>query len=335
MANIVPNFELLEREACKAAISIEGLSGRGKSGLALMLGFGLVGGFDPNKSDEEKKELWKKVFTVDAENRSLNLFVGVPGSFGQPYGKPYGGQLTSEEGYAPSNYLAYREVAVAKGAEVFIADSITHMWTAKGGVLDLVNEIKNANPKMDNYRVWGTPEVSSEKQKLIDVIRDHRCHVITTIRVKEKFEMAYNEDRKTSEVKSIGEQQLQQEGLKYEPDLVLHMLSPGKNFGGEITHPVARVGKSRYAILAEGQEYEFTPQLCEQLRVYLADGVDPEVLLDKQREDYVEAIKNILNTSPTAKTIWPILKEDAGCKDTKLEQISLPTLKKLFGQLSA
>lgn len=329
----IANFTLLKREACKASIMIEGLTGKGKSGLALMLAYGLEGGFIENADEKTKAEAWKKVFTIDTENRSLNLFIGIPTSWGETFGQFYGAQLTSDDGYAPSNYLYLRDAAVKAGADVVISDSITHMWTAKGGVLDKVNEIKIKNPRMDNYRVWGEPEVSAEKQALIDVIRDHRCHVITTVRVKEKFDMQYNADKQKNEVVSIGEQQLQQEGLKYEPDLVLHMVSPGS--GSTSKNPQATVIKSRYAILTEGETYEFTPQLCEQLRQYLAEGVSIDELLEQQRQDYVVAITNILDTNASAKTIWHVLKEEAGVKDSKLSEIPLQTLKLLYSQLIA
>lgn len=331
---LVPSFELLQREQCKASIMIEGLTGKGKSGLALMLAYGLVGGFNPKAPEEAKAKLWQKIFAADAENRSLNLFVGIPASFGGAYGQIFGCQLSSTDGYAPSNYLTVREAAVRKGAEVFIADSVTHMWTAKGGVLDLVNQIKNRDSKLDSYRVWGTPEVSTEKQKLIDVIRDARCHVITTVRVKEKFDMRFNADKGSNEVVSLGEQQLQQEGLKYEPDLVLHMITPGRG-GEKAKHPVAKVIKSRYAIFAEGEEYEFTPQLCEQLRIYLAEGVDPATLLEAQRLDYVDAIKDILDHNSSAKAIWNVLKKDAGHEKTKLPDLPLAVLKTLYSQILA
>lgn len=331
---MIKHFTLLAREACKASIMIEGLTGKGKSGLAIMLAYALEGGFKEGATDAERAAAWQRVFAIDAENRSLNLFIGIPASWGGTYGQFYGAQLSSEDGYAPSNYLALREAAIEAGAGTVIKDSITHMWTAKGGVLDLVNDIKNANPRMDNYRVWGTPEVSAEKQRLIDTIRDHRVHVITTVRVKEKYELRYNEDKRSNEVVSLGEQQLQQEGLKYEPDLVLHMISPGSAKENHMKHPVARVIKSRYAVLTEGEEYEFTPQLCEQIRAYLNDGVDPETLLDQQRQDYVQAIKEILDNNSSAKAIWNVLKTDAGVGDCKLTEIPLTVLKGLYSQIN-
>ena len=329
MAIPIANFTRLTREECKASIMIEGLTGKGKSGLALMLAYGLTGGF----ADTPVENAWDKIFSIDTENRSLNLFIGIPASWGGTFGQFFGAQLTSEDGYAPSNYLYLREAAIKAGADVVISDSITHMWTAKGGVLDVVNEAKNHNPRLDNYRVWGLPEVTAEKQALIDVIRDHRCRVITTVRVKEKFDMQYNADKQKNEVVSIGEQQLQQEGLKYEPDLVLHMETPGS--GNLMKNPRATVIKSRYAIFTEGETYEFTPQLCEQLRQYLAEGVSIEELLEQQRQDYISAIKEVLDTNASAKTIWNVLKEDAGVKDTKLTEISLPILKQLYSQIIA
>ena len=329
MALPMGNFQKLKREACKASIMIEGLTGKGKSGLALMLAYGLEGGF----KDDTDTTAWEKVFAIDTENRSLNLFIGIPASWGGNYGEFYGTQLTSDEGYAPSNYLYLREAAIKAGAGTVVSDSITHMWTAKGGVLDTVNEIKNKNPRMDNYRVWGEPEVAAEKQALIDVIRDHRCNVITTVRVKEKFDMQYNAEKQKNEVVSIGEQQLQQEGLKYEPDLVLHMVAPGS--GNTQKNPTATVIKSRYAILTEGETYEFTPELCEQLRQYLNEGVSIDELLEQQRKDYVKAVTEILDTNASAKTIWPILKEEAGVKDAKLSEIPLQILKQLYSQLIA
>ena len=45
------------------------------------------------------------------------------------------------------------------------------------------------------------------------------------------------------------------------------------------TIPIAKVLKTRYAVFKKDQEYEFTPELCEQLREYLEEGVDIEELL--------------------------------------------------------
>ena len=51
--NPIFTFETAERLQCKASIMIESLTGMGKSGLALLLGFYLAGGD------------WTKVFDID------------------------------------------------------------------------------------------------------------------------------------------------------------------------------------------------------------------------------------------------------------------------------
>lgn len=320
MSNPIFKFEDAQRQQCKASIMIEGLPGDAKSGTALMIAY-----FLSNKD-------WKKVYAIDTENKSLPLFVGLPSSWGgkeDPFGSFKVMQLTQEIGFKPTNYTACREVAVKSGAEVVIEDSISHAWQYKGGVLDIVNQAKErTKSKNDKYAAWGDPEVMQEKQELLALIRDSKVHVITTVRVKEKYDYEEVEGKKT--LKSLGEQQIMQDDIKYEPDLVLRMVKAGspKN------HPQVSVQKSRYAIFEKGQVYEITPELCLQLKVYLEDGVDPQILLEQQKKDYVEAVTDHLNKNPGKKAIWQVMKQDAGLADTKLIEMELSDLKKLYLQLT-
>lgn len=329
MSGVNP-YQLITREACKASIMLEGLTGKGKSGTALMLAYGLAGGFQREWTEEEQQEIWQKIYAVDTEHRSLNLMIGIPASFGGKFHRFYAAPLSAQEGYAPTHYLQRREIAVQNGAQVWIGDSITHMWTGQGGVLDRVNQIQNdkARKNPNKWSAWGEPEIVQEKSALIESIRHPQVHNITTVRVKEKFE-SQSEDGQTKVV-SLGEQQMQQADLKYEPDLVLHMEQAGHAEQGKVTHPMVRVIKSRYAIFNEGETYNLTPELCEQLRVYLAEGEDPGKLLEMQREEYVNAIKNLLDTNPSKKQLWPLLKEELGHKETALKDMPLGAVKKAW-----
>lgn len=312
----VLNFRDATRQQAKASILIEGLSGRGKSGLALLLGYALSG------------KDWTKVFAVDTENRSLDLFEGINMSSGakcEPFKKV---DLLPAHGFAPSNYLLCKENAIAAGGEVIINDSITHMWQQEGGVLDLVSNIQMKDSKRyNNYTAWGAPEVKAEKQAIYNVVRDARIHVISTVRVKEKFEI--NSDHTLT---SLGEQEQQMPDLKYEPDLVLHMLKAGAMNG---TPPTAKVIKSRYAILQEGEVYQFTDAIIDSLIDYLHKGTDPQELLEKQRADYIKTISDILKNDVSKKTMFPVLKEQQGHKDTKLADLPLDVLQTLLGSLLA
>jgi adenylylsulfate kinase-like enzyme len=314
--NGVLNFRDATRQQAKASILIEGLSGRGKSGLALLLGHALAG------------KDWTKVFAVDTENRSLDLFEGINMSSGakcEPFKKV---DLLPAHGFAPSNYLMCKENAIAAGGEVIINDSITHMWQQEGGVLDIVSNIQLKDSKRyNNYTAWGAPEVKAEKQAIYNVVRDARIHVISTVRVKEKFEI--NSDHTLT---SLGEQEQQMPDLKYEPDLVLQMQKAGAMNG---TPPIAKVIKSRYAVLQEGEVYQFTDAIIDSLVDYLHKGTDPKELLEKQRQDYIATISNILKEDVSKKTMFPILKEQQGHKDTKLADLPLDVLQTLLGSLLA
>lgn len=312
----VLNFRDATRQQAKASILIEGLSGRGKSGLALLLGYALSG------------KDWTKIFAVDTENKSLDLFEGINMSNGakcEPFKKV---DLLPAHGFAPSNYLLCKENAIAAGGEVIINDSITHMWQQEGGVLDLVSNIQMKDSKRyNNYTAWGAPEVKAEKQAIYNVVRDSRIHVISTVRVKEKFEI--NSDHTLT---SLGEQEQQMPDLKYEPDLVLHMLKAGAMNG---TPPTAKVIKSRYAVLQEGEVYQFTDAIIDSLIEYLHKGTDPQELLEKQRTDYIKTIADILKNDVSKKTMFPVLKEQQGHKDTKLADLPLDVLQTLLGSLLA
>ena len=310
---MINKFRKVERQKVKAAIMIEGLQGTGKSGLALAFAKTLA-------SD------WSKVYAIDTESQSLDLFDGVKLNTGEEVKDFNKVDLTVDDGFAPSNYMTLREEAIKAGAEVVIMDSISHMWNRKGGLLDKVTEAQAAG--LDSYRSWGTDENRKEKELIFDLVRSPKAHIITTVRSKEKFGMEFDETKNKNKVVSLGEQQIQQEGLKYEPDLVLRMVSAGAPDG---TAPVAEVLKSRYTILKVGEEYEFTPELLEQIKQYLSEGVDPEVLLKAQKEETMKAIKEYC-TTPARKSVWKSLKESSGFEG-KLEDMPLETMKPLYKQL--
>lgn len=312
---MVNKFRKVERQKVKASIMIEGLQGTGKSGLALAIAKVL-------------SKDWSKIYAIDTENQSLDLFDGIKLSTGEEVKDFNKVDLTVDDGFAPSNYMKLREAAIADGAEVVIMDSISHMWNRKGGLLDKVSEAQAQG--LDSYRSWGTDENRKEKELIFDLVRSPKAHIITTVRDKEKFGMEFDETRGKNKVVSLGEQQVQQEGLKYEPDLVLRMISAGAPDG---TAPVAEVLKSRYTILRVGEEYAFTAELLEQLRQYLAEGADPETILKAQKEEVMKAIKEYC-TTPARKSIWKSLKESAGFNG-KLEDMPLETMKQLYRQLIA
>lgn len=314
---VLPEFRDATRQQAKASILIEGLTGSGKSGLALLLGYYLA-----------DKDMTKE-YAIDTENKSLDLFQGLQLSDGTLCNPPFKKvDLLEHYGYSPSTYNALKDNAVKNGAKVVIMDSITHMWQRKGGMLELVSKISaSATNKKNGWSAWGEPEVVSEKEQIYAMVRDSRVHVICTVRVKEKHEMITNEQGK-QELKSLGEQQICMPELKYEPDLVLSMESSGTIAGKA---PRAKVIKTRYAILEKDNIYEFTPSLCKQIADYLKEGADPAVLLEHQRTELIAATKAILDADVSKRTMYPLLIEELGHPGAKLAELPLKTLQTLLG----
>lgn len=316
--SVVKNFRKSTRVRVKASIMIEGLTGKGKSGLALAMAKTLASS-------------WDKIYCIDTENMALDLFEGLPLHTGEKIEGFNKIDLTSVEGYSPSNYAMLQSEAIKEGAEVVVIDSFSHAWARQNGVLDLVANIESTSRNSNKFAAWNDPKIIKEKNLIFDLVRSSEAHIITTIRSKEKFSLEYDEAKGKNEVVSLGEQQVQQDGLKYEPDLVLRMVSPGNTKGKA---PMATVLKSRYAIFEEGITYEFNLATLKQLKDYIEEGVDPEILLEQQRQDYIKVIKEYGSASTLNMSKWKNVKENQGFKEAKIEDIPLDNLRTMFATLT-
>lgn len=309
-------FQKATRKQAKASILIEGIQGQGKSGLALALAYYLGG------------ENWDDVYAVDAENKSLCLFVGTPLHTGAQVGTFNVMELSNQTGYKPSIYAACRDLAVASKGKAIVNDSTTHMWQAKGGVLDMVTEASKTNKNKN--AVWGEAEIMAEKQLIIDLMRSPDIHVINTVRMKEKVLYSTSETGQTL-IEKAGEQPIMAPGIAFEPDLVLSMVKAGNSEGDA---PIAKVDKSRYAIFKQYETYVFNENTIKQLREYLAEGADPAVIFEQQRQEYVEAVVALLDSNASLKQIWTALKDKQGCKGMKIDEIPLEKIKLLYSMLA-
>lgn len=309
------------RMKCAASIQVEGLSGKGKSGTALLLALAL----SDNKVDD--------LIAVDTEKKSLNLFEGLELTNGIKMPPFDVIQLTPEDGFCPSNYIACKDAAKEMGKKVLILDSMSHAWQYQGGILDIVARLKQTQEryKRDSYAVWNDPEVVAEKNKLFEMVRDDDMHIISTVRVKEKME--YTTENGKPKLVSLGEQQIMQADLKYEFDLVIQCLRQGSTKNGKVQYPLVKIIKSRYAIFVEDEEYELTPQVLTQLRQYLAEGVDPAEIQEQQRQDYITALKDILKNAQK-KSVAEVIREDAGYADKKFSELPLPILKRIYATVN-
>ena len=309
-----------QRQACKACIMLEGLPGAGKSGVALSIAAGLT--------DND----WNSIWAEDTENKSLDLFVGLNNIDGNKIGQFNVIELDAVTGFSPSTFLYGQQMAIDAGAKVLIKDSISHAWQYDKGILDLLTGAKERTwNKNDSYAAWGDPVIIAEKLNLLRMLRSQHLHIITTVRIKEKLD--YEEVDGKKKLVSLGEQQIMQGDIKYEPDLVLRISEPAQTTAGNMKYAKAKVMKTRYAICTLGEEVEISPKFISDLKRYLDEGIDPDVINEETRLEYIKAVQTYITEHPTSKTMWAMLKADAGYKDTLLTDMPLNAIKETYIKL--
>lgn len=318
-------FEVEEqatRTQIKASIQIEGLSGTSKTGTALLFAFALAKADLPKDATDE--EIWLHVGMGDTEKRSANLYVDDPiplSTGGTLHVKSF--RKANLTDYKPQTYKAAKDYLIGKyDIKTMIFDSYTHAWVGDpGGVLSLVSEVgMKLNFAAKDARIWNDPLVSTNKKLLIDLMRDDRVHMITTIRVKEAIEMSKDDQGKTRVV-SAGLQQIMQDSIKYEPDLGIHMTKPGE----------FQVYKSRYSIFKVGESYEVSYELADQLAQFLKSGVDPVEILETRRKDYINQIRNLAKSNSSLRTLLKTLHPEKKTAQFTLEEAK--EVLKTFGEV--
>lgn len=292
-----------EREQLKASIVCEGLQGSGKSVAALMLAYALA-----EAEAQEGQRVDDLVGAIDTENRSLNLLVGrtFDGCKIGPFLK-----IDFNDNFAPQNFKLAQDALIKAGAKSVVIDSYTHMWAREGGVLDTVSAAQAT--QSNKYTAWGKDEVREGKELIFRLIRNPQAHIIGTVRLKEKQEVA------DGKIVSLGEQQIMQDGFKYEPDLVLRFTGNG-NY---------EVMKTRYELFELGSTGVLTMDLCRNLAAYLHEGVDPAELFEKQRVDLLNNLQELVQTNQTAQMLFNTImqSEHPGVKASELE---LDALKPIY-----
>lgn len=292
-----------KREKLKASIVCEGLQGSGKSVAALMLGYALA-----ESEATEGQSVDDLLGAIDTENRSLNLLVGRTFD-GYKIGEFM--KIDFNDNFSPQNFKLAQEALINAGAKAIIIDSYTHMWAREGGVLDKVSEVQ-ANSK-NQYTAWGQDEVREGKELIFKLIRNPQAHIVGTVRLKEKHQVA------EGKVIGLGEQQVMQDGFKYEPDLVLRFTGNG-NY---------EVMKSRYELLPVGATGVLTMELCRDIAAYLQEGIDPTELFEKQRTDLLNSLKEVISTNATAKMLFDTVMSSE-YSGQKVSELPLETVKAVY-----
>jgi hypothetical protein len=178
------------RKKAKIRLGLSAVSGGGKTYSAILISKGLCGDLS-------------KVAIIDTENGSADLYAHLGDYNVLPLTAPF----------SPERYIEAIRICEKAGMEVIVIDSISHEWDGKGGCLEIVESLGG------KYQDWA--KVTPRHQAFIEAILHSPCHVITTVRRKQDYEMI--KDGNKVKVEKGGLREITREGFEYELTINLEM----------------------------------------------------------------------------------------------------------------
>ncbi len=220
-----------ERKKAKLRVGLAGPSGSGKTYSALLLASGIAS--------------WDKIAMIDTENGSGELYTQLGGYNVITLGGPF----------EPEKYMEAIKLCEKSGIEVIIIDSITHEWDGAGGGLEIIDKLGG------RYQDWS--KVTPRHKGFIDAILQSSCHVITTVRKKQDYEMTKDQNGKLK-VEKVGMKEITREGFEYELTL---------SFELDIRHN-AKAGKDRTGLFMDKPEFVVSHATGQRLVEWANLGID-------------------------------------------------------------
>jgi hypothetical protein len=180
------------RKKAKIRLGLSAVSGGGKTVSALLIAYGIT-------------KDWSKIALIDTESESADLYA----NYNLPDGFVIGefNTLPLSAPFTPERYIQAIKVCEKSGAEVVIIDSISHEWEGKGGCLEIMDSLGG------KYQDWS--KVTPRHRDFISAILQSPCHVITTVRRKQDYEITKDNNGKIK-VEKAGLKEITREGFEYE-----------------------------------------------------------------------------------------------------------------------
>ena len=240
------------RQKSKIRLGLSAPAGGGKTYSALLIASGMTS--------------WDKIALIDTENGSGDLYSHL-GDYNV---------LSLEAPYSPERYVEAIHQCEKAGMEVIIVDSITHEWDGKGGILDIHSGMTG-----NSFTNWAT--LTPRHQKFINAILSSPCHVITTVRRKQEYEMTKDNNGKVK-VDKVGMKEITREGFEYELTVNLEL---------DIKHN-ARSSKDRTGLFMDQPDFVPSDETGKKILEWCNSGVEVDTrptLNDESMSKLVDRIK--------------------------------------------
>lgn len=210
-----------KRQRRPLKVSMEGLSGGGKTYTALRLAYDMI-----------RRGIGKRLVILDSENESASLYAGTVED-GQTW--DYEVADIPRQKRNPAGYTEAYEWAVGQGFDIIIIDSLSHAWH---GALQDVDRYA-ASHKGDKLGGWAA--LTPQQQTMIQTLTDTRAHCFCTMRVKSDFQ-DQEVNGKTRKVK-VGLKADQRDNTEYEYDIVLRFEAGNEVYVEKVRGCAAMNGK--------------------------------------------------------------------------------------------
>jgi hypothetical protein len=259
MANPRFSFTRATKKQLKLRMTLDGLSGGGKTYTALLFARTLVAHYGG------------RIAVVDTENRSASK-----------YADEFEFDVLELEQFDPYNYIEAIHAAEEAGYTVLVVDSLSHAWAGTGGVLDKQGQV--ASRVKNSITAWR--EVTPQHNALVDALVRCRIHLICTMR--SKMDYLINQEGGRTSVEAVGLKPIQRDGVEYEFDIVGDM--------SREDHSVF-FGKSRCKALDQKTFHRPGAEVMHIIIAWLEDGEEPHWSTDPQAKDQLKTKIQILGLS--------------------------------------
>jgi hypothetical protein len=227
-----------ERKQAKIRLGLSGASGFGKTYSALLIAKGLVGD-------------WGKIAMIDTEHGSGELYSDL-GDYNV---------ISLSPPFSPERYIEAIKTCEQAGMKCIIIDSITHEWDGPGGCLEIADQVTQASTSKNSYTAWA--KVTPRHNAFVTAILQSSCHIITTVRRKQDYDMVKNGNK--TEVVKVGMKEVTREGFEYELTINLEILTD--------THYV-KASKDRTGLFMGKQEFIPSEETGKTIRAWCESGAE-------------------------------------------------------------
>ena len=191
--NFQMNLTKAKRTNTKIKLSLQSLSGAGKSYSSLLLASGLA-------------DNWSDIAVIDTENGASNLYADL-GDF----------NILHLDKHTPEDYIKAIEFVEKEGMQVCIIDTISNEWRS-------VMSIHGSMQTKNTFTRWN--QLTPRHDAFVKAIIDSPMHIIANVRKKQSYILELENGKQVP--KKIGLQPIQRSELSYEFTTVFDLDSEHK-----------------------------------------------------------------------------------------------------------